>query len=165
MSFKQKDMAEAFLDIARERTEVGDWDLREAEVHDWAVTMGRRVRTMCRHAAQAIVKSPRTPWLRLLELPPAASGTPAVAAQVAAPVPQEVFFFGVDDELQKAWRVRAGGGQRELCARMDSPAGAAASDAMVATWADGMQRPVPGLSVQADGEEGAGRRGRSWTTR
>ena len=146
--FKQKDMAEAFLDIARERTQVGDWDLREAEAHDWAVTMGRRVRAMCRHVAQAIVKSPRTPWLRLLELPPAASGTPAVPAQVAAPVPEEVCFFGVDDELQKAWRVRAGGGQRELCARMDSPAGAAASDAMVATWAEGTQRPVPGLSVQ-----------------
>lgn len=61
MAFKQATMLLVFMDIGQRKNNI--WGLPEDELRDWASTMAKRVRLMCRHVMQAKIRKPQPRWL------------------------------------------------------------------------------------------------------
>ena len=96
LAFKRETVEQAFqmLADARKFDALSDPDDKE----DWVETMSRRLRSACRHVAQARVKKPPPKWLRRIDVDMAAnpgaenasgSGEAAGAAEPAQPAAPE----------------------------------------------------------------------------
>ena len=171
LSFCKKLMGDAMAIVVRERQL--EWRLNDDDARDWAETMTRRLRNMCRGTHQSCSRGKPPPWTANLpwmgrrdleavkDAAPApgaeqASGSSAVAAAVkhealqaqeACVAPQE-YIFGYDRELNQAWRQLLPGGRKELAAALQAPEGASPSDAPLASWPDGMQRAITDITVE-----------------
>ena len=115
-------------------------ELSAEQQQDWGECYSKRIRTMCRHAAQAASQIPRSAWYKEIFGDAAASGGKTAAKDTGDAM------YGFDSELLKVWRQRPGG-PRELASRMEAPEGGAAHDSAVAYCSDGDEHEVAEVSV------------------
>ena len=179
LSFSKTVVEAALSGILQKRLEDKTWTMSEAEASNWTVTMAARIRLMCRHTQQAILKNPKTSWLRLMPFasstpPPAAakksaSSSPGPAARriakkssaspaaeksspISSPGPPPAdYIFGFNPEMHKAWRVLRSKpkSKQELCMEIVAPKGATDHDLCEAVWPDDSRTAIAELTVQA----------------
>eukprot|EP00969_Alexandrium_andersonii_P095990 4238939-Alexandrium_andersonii.AAC.1 len=99
------------------------WTLDDAEQADWVRTIEVRIRCVCRHLQQGLLRKARwlgsIPDLQLQEAPSATTptSTSTAGSSVAA---SQAYFFGFEAEVEKAWRA-VEGGTREYSTKMLPP--------------------------------------------
>ena len=137
LCFNQSLVEAVFEQIAEDRKE--EWSVRlyPSEWGDWAKTMARRLRCMCRHTQQAGVKN--AAWLEKLKSADTEKRDDSVQVTLEG-------FHGWDQELQKAWR-QLPGRAREYTTTLE-PQGDAADSPMAAKFEDGEVRPLTELTKQ-----------------
>jgi len=114
------------------------WAIKKYHVEDWSEKTAKRIRTACRHVAQAERRKRQVAWLERLWAAESAwiaepcSATPEPSMRltdlprhmnVKDATPSE-FYYGWDPELKKAWRVAPDTGMKELAERVYAPADA-----------------------------------------
>eukprot|EP00969_Alexandrium_andersonii_P363515 15462131-Alexandrium_andersonii.AAC.1 len=67
LSFVKSKFEAGLLIIAKQRVAKGAWSMDSAAQKDWVITIAARVRLACRHLSQALLKTPRAPWLKLFK--------------------------------------------------------------------------------------------------
>ena len=179
LSFSKTVVETALSGILLKRLEDKTWTMSEADASNWTVTMAARIRLMCRHTQQAILKNPKTSWLRLMPFakstPPQGAGKiiassspgPAArriakkssaspAAEKSSPIsspgpPPADYIFGFNPEMHKAWRVLRSKpkSKQELCMEIVAPKGAKDHDLCEAVWPDDSRTAIAELTVQA----------------
>ena len=163
LAFLQSSTKATFLSIGRTMNDT--WQLSDTDLDDWAETMAKRTRTMCRHLQTSMSRVPRPKWTTSLSwLPPPASekksaddveqvaapsaasssssGTKKVKVEAevkAEPDDAEGYTVSYDDELGIAKRTKGKKGQPQTTADIYIPPGSQPEDPVVARWADGFE--------------------------
>eukprot|EP00969_Alexandrium_andersonii_P294993 13039022-Alexandrium_andersonii.AAC.1 len=75
--------------------------------------MAARCAAMCRAVSQAEIKNANCSWVRALPWRQQ-TGSGAASSQPTPPA-SDSFTYGYDSSLRKAYRVKVGGGAKELC--------------------------------------------------
>jgi len=74
LSFARRGMREGLTMILDEHLASGTWGMTKEQGADWVVDIEQRLRTLCRHFQQAMLRKPRPSWLRRM---PSATGLAA----------------------------------------------------------------------------------------
>ena len=113
--------------------------------------MAARMLIQSRHIQQAMIKNPRTKWLRNFKWDEPVQTTMAEnsAALVESTTPPErehVFWVGWGSEFQKAWCAQYGLGIKEYARRIECDG--CALDLVVAVWPDGWTHPIVDITIE-----------------
>lgn len=63
LTFTKRRVTDALQILLQEKLDAGSWTLSEYDQKDWVKTMDLRLRSMCRHLTQAMLKNPPARWV------------------------------------------------------------------------------------------------------
>ena len=112
--------------------------------------MAARMMIQSRHIQQAMIKNPRTKWLRNFKWDEPVQTTmeeksAALVESTTRPERAHVFWVGWGSEFQKAWRAQYGLGIKEYACRIECDG--CALDPVVAVWPDGWTHPIVDITI------------------
>ena len=93
LSISQTDMMAALDRINDEKAHDPNWNLKPAQVPEWKDSMAKRLRTLCRHYAQALAKG--TGWAEKMKASQQHLGDETLAPTVER---DKVFTYGWDKD-------------------------------------------------------------------
>lgn len=125
LTFTKRQVTDALQILLQEKLDAGSWTLSEHDQEDWVKTMDLRLRSMCRHLAQAMLKNPPARWVEGMasgqrfdqqepDAPPPTTPPPTVAMGAGkkrknmessgSAAESTTWLYGWDPEHERAWR-------------------------------------------------------------
>ena len=108
LCFNRSQLQRVLLQIGEEKLSSGKWEMMENELADWAETLTKRIRNMCRDLREAHRRHPTTSWLSELPFSFGSScSTPAAAQAPKEPKEKNThpqYYYGFDTEHRLAFR-------------------------------------------------------------
>lgn len=142
LSFTQKEMEKAMRDIGDKHA--AEWEMSPVQLDEQAKVMAKRLRTACRHIAQALRKEPQPKWVKAIFDEAAPLDGNSELAEKDWPI------WGWDPELEVGFR-KAGLKPRDAMQttkNIKEPEEAKVSDSMLAVFPDGREYELAEMTVE-----------------
>jgi hypothetical protein len=143
LSFSQKEMEKAMRTIGENHA--AEWTMTSLQLDEQAKVMSKRLRTGCRHIAQAMRKEPQPKWVKAIF----DEGAP-LDGDDELKTSDEWPIWGWDPELEAGFR-KAGLKPRDVMQttkNIKEPEDAKVSDCMLAVFPDGCEYQLAEMTVE-----------------